>query len=142
MPFMKISKIEDRVIFLYLGIQGNVAYIDKKMSNYRIMSEGSWSSKMTESREFFYHNTIEIINMLKSYDQFTEGKFTAEVNESLTKYYFRKYQYEVNGREMLKQRYAACFRQLSIKDKIYYTICAYIPFAGKLYKKIKKVTQC
>lgn len=135
--FMKISKIEDRIILLYLGTKGNIFYIDESMSNYRIMSEGSWSSKMTGSHEFYYKNTLDIIKMLESYGKFTGGKFAVEVEECLTKYYFRQFQYEVNAKEMLKQRYAACFQQLTIKDKIYYTVCAYIPFAGKFYQKVK-----
>ena len=47
--FMKVSEAGDRALFLYLATKGDVAYIDKIMSKYRVMRKGRWSEAMRMS---------------------------------------------------------------------------------------------
>ena len=135
--FMKISFVEDRILMLFLATRGSIFFIDEIMSCYRVMSAGSWSLMVSSSRKKAYESDLEIIEMIKAFDDYTQNKYHQKVEQHLTTLYFRTLQYEMNYGELVKARYHDLFQTLGNKQKVYYSICGRIKFIGSICRNIK-----
>lgn len=131
------AAVEDRMLLMYLGLRGNVYYIGRTMSCYRIMSVGSWSSMVSNSKEAYYKNDLEIREMLKSFNIYSEGKLKEEIYQYETIVMFRILQYEMKGKQLRQERYRKLYDNLKTKEKLWFYICAYFPWIGKGYRMIK-----
>lgn len=136
--FLTATAAEDRALFLYYAVKGNVFYTDEVMSKYRVQSEGSWSLNNSQSKQHAHRTDKELMKMINDFDEYTQGRFEKETYAYQTLLNFRIFQYERRYKELLDIRYAKLFQGLRKKQKVYYKICAYFPFIGDLYYKIKK----
>ena len=135
--FMKVSEAGDRALFLYLATKGDIAYIDRIMSKYRVMRKGSWSEAMRMSAYKTYMHNLTLIKMANLFDVYTDRKYTDAIYEYTIEYEFSVLMYEMNGRKMKQPQYRKFYDKLSEKQKIYFNICSYFPVLGKVYRKIK-----
>lgn len=139
--FVRISDTGDVVALMYLGSIGDVCYIDEIMSCYRLSSNGSWTqSMMQDFKKKLDHAKL----MVKVYDlffEYTDNKFNYYFENQRRNYYLDmcalSCENPKNARELLKKRNRYYIKKMSLKNIIYILTCAYLPFFGKLYKKIK-----
>lgn len=136
--FMLATAAEDRVLFLLYGSKGNLFYLSETMSKYRIQSEGSWSSQNAGSRKRALRTDKDLLQMIRGFNEFTKGRFEEEAYAYETILNFRIFQNERKFKELLDGRYAKLFKNLGKKQKIYYRLCAYFPFVGDCYYKLKR----
>jgi glycosyltransferase involved in cell wall biosynthesis len=111
----------DFKILLTSFLHGNMYYLDHPMSNYRLFSKGSWTSRMDDpslNRE--YINKLN--DTLLSYDKYTDLKYHNQIMYLINKREFRLLMANHKYRKCLNTKYHVYFRKLSIKEKIYIII--------------------
>ena len=138
---MTVAATEDRVLFLYYGTKGNLIYLPDEMSSYRSMSEGSWSSEMVKYKDKSYANDLDILDMVRGFNEYTRYRYHDSVYKYETTVQFRTLQYELNCKELCSKRYDELFQTLSKKEQIYFRICSKVPGLGKSYRKLKKLVK-
>jgi glycosyltransferase involved in cell wall biosynthesis len=107
------APVGDYPLAIFLSLYGNVQYIDLCMSAYRVLSIGSWSSKLEANPEKKRTHNKRIETMLYEIDEFANYAYTQEI---------RNY--------IIKQEICLYMKNL---------IGQYIPFAGILWRKIKNI---
>lgn len=73
--WMKLSPVGDYPLALYLAINGEIKYIDKLMSCYRIMSDGSWSQRMKSNIDKRIKFLRSYFPMWHSFNKWTNNKY-------------------------------------------------------------------
>lgn len=136
--FMLVTAADDRVLFLFFALNGNIFYIYDCMSKYRIQCEGSWSKLNAQSKVQALQTDKELLQMISEFNEYTQGRFSDGVYAHQTILSFRILQNERRFKELLDKRYTKLFKALGKKQKFYYRLCAYFPFIGNCYYKIKK----
>lgn len=66
--------VADYPLQLYCISQGKVHYIDKIMSVYRYMHDGSWQAEQVQQEDKHIWHCIRLINFLDCYDEYTQGR--------------------------------------------------------------------
>lgn len=77
-------------ILMYMELIGNIYYINEKMSMYRILTPGSWTSTQKKDKKKQIVNRLRFISMLDSFNRFSESKyevyFRRRINEDVISY--------------------------------------------------------
>ena len=79
--FLQISDVGDYPMMLFAVQNGDVYYFDKVMSCYRVSSNGSWTERVLHNTEKRKHHIKNIIEVIKSYNEYTDNKFEDILNE-------------------------------------------------------------
>jgi len=91
--WMNEAPVGDLPLALFLGVKGEIGYIDEVMSVYRMFSSNhSWTSLMLDRSKEKKHFQ-QIIEMWKKFDIWTEFKYHSNVKKKIhfnTKNYFKK----------------------------------------------------
>ena len=124
---------------MFLATKGDLYYIDEIMSNYRIMSQQSWSRKVTGDKYKYYLNDLDIIRVIDKFEEYSQRKYDVFFEEYRKRVEFRIKQYELSAKDLISERYRKYFSQLNARQKFYYYICAYIPAAGRIWRKMKRI---
>lgn len=77
--FVKEAPIGDLPMSLYLALQGDIIYIDKVTTVYRVFTPTSWTSsqrKSLKNQKFFYD---AMVKMWKQFDEYTKEKYHKKV---------------------------------------------------------------
>lgn len=135
--FIQMCDVGDVTLLMLFGYYGNIGYIGKEMSCYRFMSENSWSSRVLTDSEKLAQHRINIINTLSEYNEYTEHIFSDDISEKIIKYGFDVRYLRCQYSEMKKEPYKKHFKKLTRKRKIYFFTKEKLPFALRLYHKIK-----
>lgn len=77
-------------ILMYMALIGNTYYINERMSMYRILTPGSWTSRQKKDKEKQIINRLRFISMLDSFNKFSKTKyetyFKRRINEEVISY--------------------------------------------------------
>lgn len=77
----------DYALSMFLGLKGDIFFINRTMSVYRMLSsESSWTSRMAADEKAWLKHCRETIDMLRSVDCYTEGKFHEMFDRELAKF--------------------------------------------------------
>lgn len=104
--------VGDKPTQLYALCYGNICYINKVMSVYRYMHEGSWSQNMSEISERKMAHTLNFAGFLKRYDKYSDYQYTDLISQ-----------------EIINYLYLAVPEKLSVKE--------YENIKGRLYQNVK-----
>lgn len=136
--FRRVAGVGDVPYLLYFGQLGNVYYIDKIMSRYRVSSSGSWTER---NRSVGLAHAERMNLMVEAYDEFTNYKY----HESCMKR--KRYNdmhicfWSKRFKDVLKKEYREFFKKETFKFKIATYIGRYFyklyPLAYKAYSRIK-----
>ncbi len=135
--FWENCDVGDVPIILYCISKGNLCYIDKVLSCYRKNSNGSWSNRIFANIEKRIRHEENIKNMFEEYDDYTNYAYSNEIKKCIV---IRQFNID-----LLKENYIKClcrknkflFDQMTIKEKFWIILNAYLPHLMKLYKKSK-----
>lgn len=136
-PFIRECKVGDVTLMMLFGYYGNIAYIAKEMSCYRVMAENSWSRRVLLDNEKLAEHKANLVNILLKYDEFSGYVFHDEISERINEFRFDVYYFKCQYTEMKKEPYKKYYNKLSRKRKIYVFAHAKVPFALKIYQRIK-----
>ena len=79
----------DLPLTLILAHYGQVGFINENMSNYRVMTEGSWSNTMLESRKKRKIHDQKIKKMWKEFDVWSNFSYSKLIRKVLLLTYYR-----------------------------------------------------
>ncbi len=138
-PFAKGAPCGDFPLIIYMGLNGKIRYIDKIMSAYRVISEGSLTQvnfySTPEKRNSF---ETRFINMLRQLDEYTNGVYHDVIDAECTKREFAIGCVALDYKKIRDKKYIHLYKKLGLKEKQVLFIKAKLPFIVKIYKKIKK----
>ena len=138
--FKKVAIVGDRPMMLYYGTLGNVYYLNRDLSCYRMMSAGSWSSTMTRDKMTQLWETTR--QMYSAFDEYTNNKYHAIVEKKIAgtylNYHISNLEDPASARIILKKENRYKLREYNSHFKYYVYLCAYFPGLAKLYRKLKE----
>ena len=122
--FRQVAPVYDRPTLLYFPYIGNVYYINETMSNYRFLSQGSWSSRIydkEQSIDLFSMRKNHITQnreMLHSFSVFSNGKYDTKLMFEYEAVDRREFQLKI---DMIRycnkiKSYKLLFREFSVKE--------------------------
>lgn len=135
-----VHKIGDVPRAVYLAIVGKIFYFKDVMSVYRLYTENSWSSRNvlnSSSNQNLISVHTNIIEMFKRVDSYTNGEFHEQLKNAIR---FREYyilRLQRRHREIM-ENYKDVLKKQTFMEKIKVRVAFYMPFAEKLYRKIRK----
>ncbi len=145
--YAKVVRFGDIPLLLYCINEGNMAYIDEKMSCYRKNVSGGWTDVTLKNAEKSVENYMSVCNMFYEYDKCTEYKYSKKcrqiVNVQAVVNYNRAKGFGVNSKNVfvysdkygLKNHIAS--RVILLKSRI----AKIMPFLPKLKQKIRGVVR-
>lgn len=137
--FYTIAISGDNYLMMLCALEGNAYYLKDEMSHYRRFSVGSWTKKYTDDIEF-RKKALEInINSFYLFDQFTNYKYSKEINEKCTRDEFKLLLLKKQYKQLHDKKYKKLYKELSRKEKIYCTVFGMMPWMEKYYKRIKSI---
>lgn len=134
--------VGDYPLAMYLSLKGNVFYIDKFMSAYRVMSKNSWSCRMLENPQMNTDHINSIEKMLIEVDEYSNYFHTNAIKKAIkmtiieNKFYImlQKWEFEeVKGGE-----YRELYSALDIKTKMKIFVKQHCPNIAKNLLNLKR----
>ncbi len=117
-------------------------YINEVMSAYRVGVEGSWTSDMASKinwEEKFIEHFKRTIEMLKRFNQYSQGKYSDIVNKKILRKEFEILKIEKKIKQLKGPKYKAIYNDIGLKEKtIIYAMC-YFP---KMCHRIASFEKC
>ena len=135
--FMEKAKVGDVPLMLYMITKGNVMYINRVMSHYRINSVGSWSSTNRNKKEKMIIQQKNDITVYNLYNEYSKREFQEYIDLIIRNKEFLIYITEGNYKKIINNDYKMFFENLPIKQRIYYYLCNFIPGFQKIYRSLK-----
>ena len=132
--FIQVASIGDLPLMLLLATEGNCVFLKKEMSCYRCGSVGSWS-RTQRNREANKKSFEGIIACKKSFDNYTNHKYSKWINESVALCEMQLHASMNKHRRCFQKKYRSAFRKLSTRTKISYVIFAVFPKLYPIYCK-------
>jgi hypothetical protein len=129
--------IGDSPLQTFLALNGDVYYIDKCMSIYRSMAEGSWSRNMAKNVNAKILHLERMIKMYSELDKYTDHRYSNTINDTILKNEFLMLYLKSDIKNIMSSKYRKHYNKLSNwqKSKIY--IKAYLPCFDTLLRKIR-----
>ncbi len=123
----------DQCLLLYFGNLGPVYYIDSTMSCYRRGVATSWSTanRNVNMSDSYIRNIQNMMEMLKGFDTFSNGKFKVSIDRRISKYMFSELVLTNKSRLFLKKENRRYFKALPVKRKLITTFSMIMPDMAK-----------
>ncbi len=96
--------VGDYPLAIYMSLVGKIHYINKVMSAYRVMSQGSWSEKNKSNKKFAYDTSCKMIVGLKCLNSYTKYKYNKEFSKVIRWHEFDNIIYERHYLRILKEK--------------------------------------
>lgn len=133
--FMINAPIGDGPMLLWSSMKGDIYYIDKAMSSYRIFSSSSWSKRILIDKKLASEQLEGINRYLKDLDKFTDFKYSVEINKKIDYNNFFFYFYHVFDYKNAKRTNS--YKRQSLKNKIIINIGCILPGFINHVRKLK-----
>lgn len=133
--FIDDFAVGDLCLQLFLITKGNIYYIPEVMSRYRLNSRGSWSEKQ-KYKDYFENKHL---NALNEYDIYTKKKYHVYIENQINYYKFLKLREEKKYKEIFNDKYKSFYKELSRRNKIYYSIAKFFPQIEKIAEGMHRI---
>lgn len=130
--FRMASDVGDEPALLYMVAHGDLYYLPRCMSAYRIFSAGSWSSKNKNTLEKRLVHARHFYEMMRLFDEYTNHQFDCRLDLFRGKVLWLSENY----RELARKENRDCMKYFSPAKRLYIYLCAVLPFASGLRKRI------
>lgn len=129
--FMQLVKSGDMTHLLYLITKGDVFFIDKIMSCYRMGTNGSWSARMNNDYRLRITHQNKYIMTLREYDKYTDYKYTNIIHKDIEQRSFLLYKEDFNLKMMKSSSYKKMYDKMPNIEKFFYSLGYYFPVLKK-----------
>ena len=133
----KYFSVGDLPLFLYTGMMGDIYYIQKPMSCYRIGNPNSWNGRHSDLKAFEKHYRKEII-ALEKFDKETDFKYHNAVICAVRNRKFAICSRNHDLKGMKSKELIDLYKKQSLQRRITYHIYHYFPHLSEHLKKILK----
>ena len=126
----------DYALSIFLGLSGDIYYIARPMSVYRLFSsENSWTSRVRRDRKKWIQHCCYIIELLNQVDKYSERKFHGTIVHEIL-----KFEYDIKKRSYdpiiySNSKYRKLWEKESRKEKIYFIFKSILPDTIKNFIK-------
>ena len=124
--FVRTCPIRDIPMMLYFGYAGDVCFINREMSCYRMSSEGSWTQRHNTSKDFRVNHYRAMSNMVEQFRVFTQNQYP-EYYDNLYQRWYNQLWVHRDFKEVLQKQYTKFFKKESFKDRKYALLSAFFP---------------
>lgn len=128
----------DMPLFLYVGLNGDVYYLNDVMSEYRTGNPTSWTGKNVRNAEKYEIHMNNMINALEYFDDYTQKKYHHSIEMSIKNRKFLVYQKKRDLKRMTDPDMKDWFNSLSKQRQLTYYISYYLPHIYEILKKIRQ----
>lgn len=136
-PYKKLADVGDIPLFLFVGLRGDVYYIDEEMSHYRANSIGNWNSRFNSGKEKKVAHLRKECKMLESFDEYSNYIIHDEVQKGIKNREFGIYRVELNLKGMKSPEMREFYLMLSFKERLKYHLQYYFPRIYSIREAIK-----
>jgi len=137
--FYHHSPVGDFPLMLYLSLQGDMHYMAQCMSDYRVATENSWTSRLNADKNNVGEHIGKIGIMLDEFNEYTGRRYEAEIRKCMLNREFT-WLLSIFAIEKIKlEKYKENYESLSIKQKMRLYLGAYLPSVLELSAKIRKI---
>lgn len=130
--FRMASDVGDEPALLYMVAHGDIYYLPRCMSAYRIFSVGSWSSANKKTLEKRLKHARHFYEMMRLFDEYTDHQYDCRLELFKGKVLWLSENY----RELVRKENRGCMKYFGLVKRIYIYLCAAFPFVSGLRKKI------
>ena len=121
----------DYTIQILGSLRGGMLYLADNMSAYRVMANGSWTSRIRKNKVAYVEHHKKVLKMLELLDEETFGKYSDAISIHRRELNFKFYRDMQENKILLSREYKREFKKLSFTDRIKIRIKAYFPFLVK-----------
>ena len=120
------------------SLRGGILYLADCMCVYRVMADGSWTSRMSKDKEKSDKHFNKIQEMLCILNEETEKKYDAVIRKKLLRNEFYHFLGNNDYKKALSSQYKTFFNELSVSERLKIRIKAAFPFLIKIKRKLVK----
>lgn len=135
-PFRSGFEVGDIPLFLFLGLVGNIYYLSKITSNYRVGNPNSWVGQNKGNLSIMKKHMESENKGLILFDNYTEQKYHSFVEKGVNRRKFLVYQKEHNIKKMRQPEMKEFYQTLSKQRIITHYIAHYFPGMANFLKKL------
>ncbi|WKY46929.1 glycosyltransferase [Eubacteriaceae bacterium ES3] len=129
--FYKISPTGDYPLVIHLALKGEVYYIGKKMSAYRVGVAGSWTETEMKTLEKRTKHYREIAEMLDELDRYTDYLYQDTILNAKSRNEFELLIHAKRYDELKRGKYQEIYRSLSKRKRWSIFLREHFPFLVK-----------
>lgn len=138
--FVRIANVGDIPLMLYMVTKGDIIYIDKVMSYYRLNSIGSYNSRLNSYEKIIDHNK-HMIRIYKLFNKCSGYRFNEYMQCGILNYEFTIDSIRDDHKSLVQKKYRKVVKNLPLKRKIHYYISVLIPGFNKIYRRLRNNNQ-
>ena len=139
--FYTLSPVGDLPLELYLMTKGNLYYIDKVMSHYRLKSDTSVTKRDGSDISRTKKRNDRIVASLEKYNQYTRNKYDGQIKDYISELrdseFFTKSMLECSYKDILSSKCRKFYNRFSVPQKLFIRTMSIIPFGHKIGRFIQ-----
>ena len=137
--FYRNSPIGDFPLMLLLSISGEIHYIAQTMSDYRFMTENSWTCRLNADINNVREHVGRIETMLNEFNEYTGHQYAAAIEKCILSREFTFLLSTFDIEKIKLEKYRVNYEKLSLKQKLRLYLGAYLPSTLEFSAKIRKI---
>lgn len=122
--FVMIAPADDEAMVRYCAAKGSMVFIPEKLTCYRMLSKGSWTSVHEADNDKMRKHYLDMINMIKAFDGFTNHRYIKEIERDLIDKEWKAAFFGKQYKIMRDRRYHEYWEKLPLKTKIKFYVCS------------------
>ncbi len=134
--FEKAKRCGDYPLAIFILTEGKMRFLADTMSVYRLFTENSWTDKTWGQRSKWIDYEKNIIDMLKSADEYTDFKYSDDINNNIRKREFHIASLSCDKKIFSDPKYSAELNGKSAYEKFKLWIMVYMP---KTYDRLLRI---
>lgn len=136
--FTKVISVGDVPLMFYMFFRGDVYFIDKAMSCYRVNVPGSWNRREMADNASAIKHYNELIAFNSFFDEFTGKKYTAALNKGILSIRYAVAVLNEDYKALAKKEFKDLRRRESFKRRACIRIYAAFPWLKTIRQRNKK----
>jgi hypothetical protein len=135
--YRKYFEVGDLPLFLFVGLKGDIYYIDKVMSCYRTGNSESFigsTNKNSEEKAKYFLRKAEAYRQFGAY---TDGQYEEYVEKAVNEATLSSYRKKHDLKKLKSKELRSIYDSFTLKEKIMHHIYHYFPWSENLYRSIK-----
>lgn len=128
----------DYTLQIHGSLRGGMIYLPDCMCVYRVMSKGSWTSRMAADKSKREKHEEKVQNMLEILNENTDGKYDDIIKKMILKSQFYVFLLNENYKAAVSKRFALILKDLPVKERLKLCLKAAFPFLISIKRKLVK----
>ncbi len=128
----------DATFRIHGSLRGGMLYLQDKMSVYRKLAKGSWTSRTGNNLTKLKETVKQFNTALTMLDEGTNGKYHDVIAQSILENELIAMDPDTKARALLTPKYKAIYKSYSLKARLKIKLKAWFPFLRKIKNAFRK----